>query len=121
MGLYKMITNIEYGIPTDMWEVQQYLIRLASYKDEKYITAEWLAKNDFEFRAGDKNDKDFYLYCDDVVEISATLHDEEAGDWKVEVTFLDHGDTQNLYICTVGQLRMFLAICGLDNIVEQLK
>jgi hypothetical protein len=39
----------------------------------------------------------------------------------VEVTFLDHGDTQNLYIFTIGQLRMFLAICGLDNIVNEFK
>ena len=121
MGLFETITNIENGRQTDMLEVRQYLIKLASYEDEKYITAEWLTKNDFEFSVGDKDDKDFYLYCDDVVEISATLHDEEAGEWKVEVTFLDHGDTQKLYIFTLGQLRMFLAICGLDNIVEQFK
>lgn len=121
MGLFETITNIEYGRQTDMLEVRQYLIKLASYEDEKYITAEWLTKNNFEFRVGDKDDKDFYLYCDDVVEISATLHDEEAGEWKVEVTFFDHGDTQKLYIITLGELRMFLAICGLDNIVEQFK
>ena len=121
MELFETITNIEYGRPTDMFEVRQYLIKLASYEDEKYITAEWLTKNDFEFRVGDKDDKDFYLFCDDVVEISATLHDEEAGEWKVEVTFLDHGDTQKLYIFTIGQLRMFLAICGLDNIVNEFK
>ena len=121
MGLFETITNIENGRQTDMLEVRQYLIKLASYEDEKYITAEWLTKNDFEFSVGDKDDKDFYLYCDDVVEISATLHDEEAGEWKVEVTFLDHGDTQKLDICTVGQLRMFLAIEGLTEIAKQLK
>ena len=121
MGLFETITNIEYGRQTDMLEVRQYLIKLASYEDEKYITAEWLTKNDFEFMVGDKDDKDFYLFCDYVVEISATLHNEEAGEWKVKVTFLDRGDVQSLDIFTLWQLRMFLAICGLDNIVEQFK
>ena len=40
MGLFETITNIEYGRQTDMLEVRQYLIKLASYEDEKYITAE---------------------------------------------------------------------------------
>ena len=121
MGLFETITNIEYGRPTDMLEVRQYLIKLASYEAEKHITAEWLTKNDFEFRVGDKDDKDYYLYCDDVVEITAILRNEEAGIWEICIQFLDHGDTEVLNICTVGQLRMFLAIRGLDNIVEQFK
>lgn len=98
-----------------------WLGKLAAYQDKTHITAEWLTKNDFEFRVGDKDDKDFYLFCDDVVEISATLHNEEAGEWKVEVTFLDHGDTEKMHIHTLGQFRMFLVICGLDNIVESFK
>lgn len=98
-----------------------WLGKLAAYQDKTYITAEWLRNNGFEFRVGDKDDKDFYLFCDDVVEISAMLHNEEAGEWKVEVTFLDHGDVQSLDIFTLGQLRMFLAICGLDNIVNEFK
>lgn len=121
MGLFETITNIEYGRPTDMLEVRQYLIKLASYEDEKYITAEWLTKNEFEFMVGDKDDKDFYLFCDDVVEISATLHNEETGIWEICIQFLDHGDTEVLDIFTVGQLRMFLAILGLANIIEQFK
>lgn len=94
---------------------------LAAYKDKTYITAEWLVKNGFEFKIGDKDDPDYYLYCDDVVEITAILRNEEAGIWEICIQFLDHGDTEVLNICTVGQLRMFLAICGLDNIVEQFK
>lgn len=101
--------------------VANWLTELQGFKDETPITEEFLTQNGFEFKIGDKDDPDFYLFCDDVVEISATLHNEEAGEWKVEVTFLDHGDTQKLYIITIGQLRMFLAICGLDNIVEQFK
>lgn len=121
MGLFETITNIEYGRPTDMLEVRQYLIKLASYEDEKYITAEWLTKNNFEFKIGDKDDPDYYLYCDDVVEITAILRNEEAGIWEICIQFLDHGDTEVLNICTVGQLRMFLAICGLDNLVNEFK
>lgn len=118
MGLFETITNIEYGRPTDMLEIRQYLIKLASYEDEKYITAEWLVRNGFVKISIPTED---YLYCNDVEEISARLKDKEAGEWKVDIQFLDHGDVQSLDIFTLGQLRMFLAICGLDNIVEQFK
>lgn len=37
------------------------------------------------------------------------------------VNWLDSYSPQSLDIYTLGQLRMFLAIEGLDNIVEQLK
>lgn len=102
-------------------DIHDFICRLAAYEDRSYITAEWLVRNGFEFRVGDKDDKDFYLFCNDVVEISATLHDEEAGEWKIEVTFLDHGDTEKMHIHTLGQFRMFLAVCGCEDIAEELK
>lgn len=102
-------------------QVAAWLGELAAYQDKTYITAEWLVKNGFEFKIGDKDDPDYYLYCDDVVEITAILRNEEAGIWEICIQFLDHGDTDVLDICTLGQFRMFLAICGLDNIAEQFK
>ena len=93
----------------------EWLTELQSYKDKTYITAEFLIRNCFGKREYD------YLYCDDVEEISAQCIDAEMGVWRIEVGFLDHGNTESLDICTIGQLKMFLAICGLDNIVKQLK
>lgn len=97
-------------------QLAEWLSELAAYKDETYISDEWLEKNGFE-----RQNYDTFLYCDDAEEISARIVDTEAGIWEVSITFLDHGDTEELYICTLGQFRMFLAICGLDNIVEQFK
>ena len=94
---------------------------LASYEDKTYISAEWLVKNGFEFKIGDKDDPDYYLYCNDVVEITAILRNEEAVIWEIYIQFLDHGDTEVLNICTVGQMRMFLAIEGLGSIAKQFK
>ena len=90
-------------------------VRLASYKDKTFISEDFLTHNGFEKREYD------YLYCDDVEEISAQCIDQEMGVWRVEVGFLDHGNTESLDICTIGQLRMFLAIEGLENIAKQLK
>ncbi len=99
-------------------ELRRQLETLEAYKDKTYITAEWLVRNGFMKTSIPTKD---YLYCNDAVEICAKLKDKEAGKWKVDIQFLDHGDVQSLDIFTVGQLRMFLAICGLDNIVEQFK
>lgn len=95
--------------------------KFASYEDKTYITDEWLRKNNFEFKIGDKDDPDYYLYCDDVVEITIILSNEEAGIWEICIQFLDHGDTEVLNICTLGQFRMFLAIEGLNELAKQLK
>jgi hypothetical protein len=95
--------------------VAEWLQELASYKDKTYIEPNFLTRNGFEKREYD------YLYCDDAVEISAQCIDDEAGVWRIEIAYLDSGYPQTLDICTVGQLRMFLVICGLDNIVEFFK
>lgn len=88
---------------------------LAAYKDKTYISEDFLIRNGFEKREYD------YLYCNDVEEISAQCIDAEMGIWRIYVGFLESGNGDKLDICTVGQMRMFLAICGLDNIVEQFK
>jgi hypothetical protein len=89
---------------------------LAAYKDKTYFSDDFFIRNGFEKREYD------FLYCDDVEEISAQCIDAEMGVWRVEVGFLDHCEnTESLNICTVGQLRMFLAIEGLENIAKELK
>lgn len=90
--------------------------KFASYEDKTYITADFLVRNGFEKREYD------FLYCDDVEEISAQCIDAEMGIWRVEIGFLDHCENvESLNICTVGQLRMFLAIEGLNELANNLK
>lgn len=88
---------------------------LAAYKDKTYISEVFLARNGFEKREYD------FLYCDDVEEISAQCIDAEMGIWRVSIGFLESGNNDCLDICTVGQLRMFLAIEGLTEIAKQIK
>lgn len=97
-------------------QLAEWLQELTAYKGKTYISAEWLTKNKFEKREYD------FLYCDDVEEISAQCIDAEMGVWHVSIGFLDHCEnTESLNICTIGQFRMFLAICGLDNLVNEFK
>lgn len=97
-------------------KLAEWLQKLADYEDKTYIEAEWLEKNGFE-----RQNYDTFLYCNDAEEISARIVDTEVGIWEVLITFLDHGDIEELNICTLGQFRMFLAICGLDNLVNEFK
>lgn len=96
-----------------MEEEKKVELKLASYVDKTYINDDFLIRNGFVKREYD------FLYCDDVNEISAQCIDKEMGVWRVEVVFLDHGDTGSLDICTLGQLRMFLAIEGLTELETQ--
>jgi len=97
-------------------QLAEWLAELAGYKDKTYISDEWLTKNGFE-----RQNYDTFLYCNDSVEISARIVDTEVGIWEVFITFLDHGDIEELDICTLGQFRMFLAIEGLNELAKKLK
>lgn len=98
---------------------------LASYKNKTYITDEFFARNGFDKRIVTNGKPTLppptYLYCDDVEEISARCIDNEMGVWHIEIGFLDHGNTESLDICTIGQFRMFLAIEGLNELTKQFK
>lgn len=110
------ITRLETELKADHQQAIDTANELAAYKDKTYISEDFLARNEFEKREYD------YLYCDDVVEISAQCTDTEMGVWRVSIRFLDHYEnTESLNICTIGQFRMFLAICGLDNLVNEFK
>lgn len=97
-------------------QLAEWLQELQGYKDKTDINIEWLEKNGFE-----RQNYDTFLYCNEAVEISARIVDTEVGIWKVLITFLDHGDIEELNICTLGQFRMFLAIEELNEIAKQLK
>lgn len=106
-------------------QLAMWLQKLADYEDETYISEDWLTKNGFELKKVqngiDKEPQPEYIYCNDAIEIAAELRDEERGIWRVWINFFDECCPTDLDICTVGQLRMFLAICGLDNLVNEFK
>ena len=98
---------------------------LAAYKDKTLITADFLSRNKFELQKVqngiDKEPQPEYIYCNDAIEISAELRDEERGIWRVWINFLDECCPTDLDICTVGELRMFISIEGLNEIAQQFK
>lgn len=100
----------------DHEQLATWLSELQRYKDKTPISEDFLIRNGFTKRVKD------YLYCDDDIEIIANCFSAEMGIWYIYIGFLDHAvDCESLTICTVGQLRMFLAIEGLNEIVRQLK
>ena len=89
-----------------------WLGKLAAYQDKSYITTDFLTQNGFEpLKAGG------YLLDAEVAEIEATLKDCEAGIWMVEVQYYENHTADTAYICTVGQMRLFLAAVGFENIL----
>lgn len=96
-------------------KLAEWLSELNGYKDKTNIEPDFLIRNGFEKRQYD------YLYCDDVEEITAQCIDAEMGVWRIYVGFLESGNGDTLDICTVGQLRMFLVIEGLDELAKQFK
>ena len=110
---YFLQNDIDYIGSVKVKDIFTWAEKMSSYEDKTYITAEWLVRNGFEKREYD------FLYCDDVEEISAQCIDAEMGVWRVEIGFLEGGNVSTLDICTVGQLKMFLAIEGLDNMLNK--
>lgn len=97
----------------EFMQVAAWLGKLAAYQDKSYITAEFLTHNGFEpLKAGG------YLLDAEVAEIEATLKDCEAGIWMVEVQYYESHTADTAYICTVGQMRLFLAAAGFEDILK---
>lgn len=97
----------------EFMQVAAWLGKLAAYQDESYITTAFLAQNGFEpLKAGG------YLLDAEVAEIEATLKDCEAGIWMVEVQYYESHTADTAYICTVGQMRLFLAAAGFEDILK---
>lgn len=97
--------------------VAEWLTELQNYKDETPITRDYLKSvcnnlktNDYiELSFGEYDEDDFYIlvkYINDVHEMCTEY--DPVMQWKCPVH-------------TVGQLKMFLTICGLQDFVKQLK
>lgn len=84
--------------------------------DKTPISEEYLLKNGFE-----KKGKSFLLSWADILEIEATSTNKEAGTWKISVLYYELGNTNDIEIITLGQLRLFLAIEGLFDLIAELK
>lgn len=106
-------------------QLAEWLQKLADYEDKTPITDDFFIRNGFKIQKVqngiDKEPQPEYIYCNDAIEISAELRDEERGIWRVWINFLDECCPTDLDICTVGQLRMFLAIEGIENLVNEFK
>lgn len=98
-------------------KIAEWLQELAAFKDETPITRDYLKSvcnnlktNDYiELSFGEYDEDDFYIlvqYINDVHEMCTEY--DPVMQWKCPVH-------------TVGQLRMFLTICGLGDFVKQLK
>lgn len=97
---------------------RQMLEELAAYKDETPISEDFLIRNGFkhitEYRRND------YAYYTENVTI--TIYPVKGNRWCVYISVLTNSElSETICICTVGQLRMFFAIEGLENIAKQLK
>ena len=97
----------------EFMQVAAWLGKLAAFQDKSYITTAFLTQNGFEpLKAGG------YLLDAEVAEIEATLKDCEAGIWMVEVQYYESHTADTAYICTVGQMRLFLAAVGFEDILK---
>lgn len=84
--------------------------------DKTSISEEYLLKNGFE-----KKGKSFILSWEYILEVEITNINEEAGIWKISVLYYDSGGTNDTEVCTLGQLKLFLAIEGLFNLINELE
>lgn len=84
--------------------------------DKTYISEEYLLKNGFE-----KKGKSFILSWEYILEVEVANINDEAGIWNISVLYYDSGGINDTEVCTLGQLKLFLAIEGLFDLIEELK
>lgn len=103
-------------------QLAKWLKKLAEFEDKTIITSEWLCNNGFKFNPANNYEVEHYSLNIEGVFISAIyLSFYEPNWWEISITLPKDIDTQILQINSVGQLKMFLSIYKLDNIVEQFK
>lgn len=103
-------------------QLVKWLKKLAEFEDETIITSEWLCNNGFKFNPANNYEVENYSLNIEGGFISAIyLSLDEPNWWEISITLPKGIDTQTLQINSVGQLKMFLSIYKLDNIVEQFK
>lgn len=100
----------------------KWLEKLVEFEDKTIITSEWLCDNGFKFNSANNYEVEHYSLNIEGVFISViSVPINRPNWWEISITLYEGIDTQMLQINSVGQLKMFLSIYKLDNIVEQFK
>ena len=94
------------------------LAKLAAYEDDTPLTEEFFEHNGFskDFREETEIEPSGEIWCYRTPEyhITAENFGNFDNDWLVQA----NGGT--VYIDTIGQLRMFLSLCGFSELVKQI-
>ena len=97
-------------------QLAAWLTKLQGYEDDTPLTEEFFERNGFskDFREETEIEPSGEIWCYRTPEYHITAEDfgNFDNDWLVQA----NGGT--VYIDTIGQLRMFLSLCGFDNIVK---
>ena len=103
-------------------QLAKWLEKLAKFEDKTIITSKWLCNNGFKFNPANNYEVEHYSLDIEGVFISVIpVPINRPNWWEISITLYKGIDTQTLQINSVGQLKMFLSIYKLDNIVEQFK
>lgn len=87
------------------------------YRDKTPITKEYLLKNGFK----ELGTSLYLLSWGDILELEAEIENEEAGLWHIKITYYDFGTPNAIFMFTLGELRLFLAIEDLFDLIAELK
>lgn len=96
-------------------QLAAWLTKLKGYEDDTPLTEEFFERNGFskDFREETEIEPSGEIWCYWTPEYHITA-ENICGDWVVQAN-------GTVCIVTIGQLRMFLTICGYGDFVKQLK
>lgn len=90
-----------------------WLQKLSSYEDVTPISAEWLVENKFSVsRPRGVN----FLRTVGGVDLGAEILDNAI--WKFHIYNRKTSYYHNIFVCTRGQVKMFLGIYGMENLIN---
>ncbi len=95
--------------------VAEWLQELAAFKDKTPITEEWL-----QYRIGGTKDGKTGEFVKMRDEVCFKYREVSEGLWSVCIITFSNGRSNILNTKTRGQLRMFLTLCGLGDLANQL-
>lgn len=94
-------------------QLAQWLTKLADYENVTPISAEWLIENKFSVsRPRGIN----FLRKVEYVDLGAEILDN--GIWQFYIYNRKTSFCQNISLCTRGQVKMFLGIYGMENLIN---
>lgn len=96
-------------------QLAAWLTKLQGYEDDTPLTEEFFERNGFskDFREETEIEPSGEIWCYRTPEYKITAENFDV-DWVVQAS-------GTVFIETIGQLRMFLTICGYGDFVKQLK